>query len=354
MNKKASIYFVIGILLSGVALYFCFKNIPFRDIIHYIGSINYWWALASMVVIMFGFLLRVIRWRIILKSISEIDYNTAYHATMIGFMMNCVLPGRVGEVARPIILKKKKGIPFSSGLATVAAERFFDVILLVIFFAVIMYFVDIDPDFQICFGDINLNKASLETIGKNMLHLCLILIVGILLISIPKTRDLIIKIINRSPEFIPFAEQSLKKKIRKRLCLPLINITEGFALGFTLVKNPYKTFICFLLSLIIWPVMALSYYVMAAGCSGISLSFFEMSAVMLIICFFISLPSVPGFWGLWEAGGIFALSIFGISGENAMGFTLINHAVQMIPIILAGLISAVIIGFNIKSYNGKE
>jgi len=36
---------------------------------------------------------------------------------MIGFMINCILPGRVGEVARPIILKKKENVPFSTGLA---------------------------------------------------------------------------------------------------------------------------------------------------------------------------------------------------------------------------------------------
>ena len=28
---------------------------------------------------------------------------------------------------------------------------------------------------------------------------------------------------------------------------------------------------------------------------------------MIIICFFIALPSVPGYWGIWEAGGVFAL-----------------------------------------------
>ena len=51
---------------------------------------------------------------------------------MIGFMINSVLPGRVGEVARPVILKKQEDIPFSTGLATVAAERVFDVIIMII------------------------------------------------------------------------------------------------------------------------------------------------------------------------------------------------------------------------------
>ena len=71
------------------------------------------------------------------------------------------------------------------------------------------------------------------------------------------------------------------------------------------------------------------------------------SRMQIIICFFIALPSVPGFWGIWEAGGVFALSLFGISAQNAAGFTLANHAVQIIPVIMVGIVSAVITGINI-------
>ena len=78
--------------------------------------------------------------------------------------------------------------------------------------------------------------------------------------------------------------------------------------------------------------------------------------MMVIICFFISLPSVPGWWGLWEAGGVFALSLFGISAKDAAGFTLANHAIQVIPVILIGIVSAMILSVNIRrmSFEGKD
>ena len=69
---------------------------------------------------------------------------------------------------------------------------------------------------------------------------------------------------------------------------------------------------------------------------------------MIIVCFFIALPSVPGFWGLWEAGGVFALSVFGVSVKDAAGYTLVNHAVQMFPVIFVGLASAIVTGINIR------
>ena len=69
---------------------------------------------------------------------------------------------------------------------------------------------------------------------------------------------------------------------------------------------------------------------------------------MLIVCFFIALPSAPGFWGLWEAGGVFAMLLFGVSEREAAGFTLANHAIQMFPVIIMGLISAFITGVDIR------
>jgi hypothetical protein len=81
-----------------------------------------------------------------------------------------------------------------------------------------------------------------------------------------------------------------------------------------------------------------------------------MYAVMVILCLFIALPSVPGYWGLWEAGGVFAMSLFGISANAAAGFTLANHAVQVFPVIIVGFISAIITSVNIwqVSYDKKS
>jgi uncharacterized membrane protein YbhN (UPF0104 family) len=113
---------------------------------------------------------------------------------------------------------------------------------------------------------------------------------------------------------------------------------------------------CTGLSALIWGLQACSYYLFSLGSPGINLTYTEITTVMVIICIFISLPSVPGWWGLWEAGGVFALSLFGISAKDALGFTLANHAIQVIPVILIGFISAMILSVNIRrmSFDGKE
>ncbi len=354
MKKKISISLTLGLLVSILALYLAFRNVPFNDLIIYFASINYIWILPAVMVILLSFALRAYRWKIILESAGKIRFWEAFHPLMIGFMINCILPGRVGEVARPAILQKKENIPFSTGLATVAAERVFDVGILIILFAVLLVTIQIDPDLDIVFGKYHLNRATLVSAGQGTLKLLLLLIAGIALVGFSRTRNVINGLITRMPSMFFFAGPDLKKKIQKKFCDPMVRFVENFASGFTLVKYPMKICACIGLSIVIWGLAAYSYYLVSLGCPGIELSFIEITAMMVIICFFIALPSVPGYWGIWEAGGVFALLLFGVSSKDAAGFTLANHAIQIFPVIFAGIISAMITSVNIWQVSYEE
>jgi uncharacterized protein (TIRG00374 family) len=347
MKKKATIFLAIGILLSALALYLSFRKVPFADLATYLTTINYFWILPSVFIALISFVIRTLRWQFILGTAHTISFWQAFHPMMIGFMLNCILPGRIGELARPAILQKKDNIPFSTGLATVAAERLFDIILLIILAIIVFAFVHIDPALDISFGKYHLNRETLIAIGAGMFKLSAALITGVIIISFSATQKVIKRLIMALPAIFFFAGSDFKNRMQEKICTPLIGFLENFALGFVLIKNPKKVGICIVLSTIIWGLAAFSYYVMALGCPGIRLSYFEIIAIMIIICLFIALPSVPGFWGLWEAGGVFALSLFGISAKEALGFTLANHIIQMVPVIIIGMVSAMTIGVNI-------
>jgi len=356
MNKKMTISFIVGLAISAAALYFAFQNVPVRDLLNYLASINYLWVLPALGLVMISFYLRAVRWQIILMSTQKITIGRAFHPMMIGFMINCVLPGRLGEIARPIILQRKEKVPFTTGLATVAAERIFDLCLLLLLFIVTISSVQISPDVNVAFGKYHLNRATLDIIFGGMLKLGFVLIAGIILITISKVRDFFYGIIRFAPNLIFFVGQDLKTAIQQKFCEPLIRIIENITQGFALIRYPKKIITCAILSFLIWGLLAFSYYIFSLGCPGINLTFIELSAVMLIICFFISLPSVPGWWGLWEAAGVFAMSLFGVSAKEAAGFTLANHALQVFPVIIVGLASAMILSVNIRqmSFNGGQ
>ena len=354
MKNKTGISLILGLAVSVLALYLAFRNVPFGDLVIYLESINYVWVFPAVGVLLVSFALRAYRWKIILESAANIGFWQSFHPLMIGFMINCILPGRVGEVARPVILQKKENVPFSTGLATVAVERVFDAGMLIILFAVLLGTITIDPNLNISFGQYHLNKALLVAVGKGTFKLLLLLIAGMILVSFNKTRKGVNAVIRWMPQALFFAGPDVKHKIQNRICEPLVRFVEHFATGFALIKRPAKMCACFGLSIVIWILAAFSYYLMSLGCPGIGLSFIEITATMIILCFFIALPSVPGYWGIWEAGGVFALLLFGVSSKDAAGFTLANHAVQVFPVIIVGFISAIVTSVNIWQVSYKE
>ncbi len=126
MKKKMVFSLIAGVIISILTLYLAFRRVPFGDLLDSLVSINYLWIIPSIAAGLTAFILRVFRWRVILESTHKIGFWRAYHPLMISFMLNCILPARAGELARPAILYKKDNIPFSTVLATVAAERLFD------------------------------------------------------------------------------------------------------------------------------------------------------------------------------------------------------------------------------------
>ena len=354
MKKNMAISLIIGSAISFIALYFAFKNVPLAALFDYLASINYFWLVPSVLFVVFAFLVRVVRWQVILASTGKISFWKAYHPMMIGFMLNCILPARVGELARPAILQQKEKVAFTAGLATVAAERVFDLIILISLSIIVFSTISIDPNLEIGFGDYLLNKETLSAIGRNMILLCTLLIAAIILISVDASRNLLKKSILGIPSLFFFLRPGVKEKISQRACAPLIKVVDNIAAGFGLIKNFKRTCICLFFSIAVWVLHAVSYYLMALGCPGIDLSFYEITAVMIIINFAIALPSVPGFWGVWEAGGRFALILFAVSKNDAAGFALASHAAQMFPVIFIGLISAVVYGVNIKNISYQK
>lgn len=348
MNKKIGISLFVGTAVSITTLYFAFRNVPIRELLGYLRSINYIWLIPTVAAILFAFGLRTARWRFILASNYPVGFWQAFHPLMIGFMINCVLPGRVGEVARPLVLNRKEAVPVSTGLATVAVERIFDLIILLVLFLTVSAFVRLEPGFNVTYGGYRLDYELLITVFTGMLKIGILMVIGLLLISLGKTRELVNELILSAPKLLFFASKPSRDWVKEKVCRPAVRIIENIASGMALIKDPKRIIICFIYSLAVWFFTALSYYLFSIGCPEINLTLSEITAVMVIICFVIALPSVPGYWGLWEAGGVFAMLLFGVSENQAAGYTLANHAVQIVPVVFIGLISAWISGVNIR------
>lgn len=344
----------IGALLSASALYLALRHVPVAELWTYLISIDYLWALPSLGLVLASLAVRAIRWRYILAPTYSVSITDAFHPLMIGFMINCILPGRLGEIARPVALKQTRGIAFGTGLATVAAERFFDLLWAVLLFVFMLNVIQIDPELTIGFGEYHLNRSLLESLFKKTMILGVIMLCGLLLVGMAPTRHLFAEIIAAPSRISSKIAPRLSILIERFFSKPLLGFLDSVAGGLKLLHSPQRIVVCMILTIVVWTIELLSYVVLARGCPGLDLTVLEMGAYMIIILFFIALPSVPGWWGLWEAGGVFALSLFGVPPMEAAGFTLVGHALHVLPTIIIGLGSVLITGIGIRQFARAE
>jgi hypothetical protein len=197
------------------------------------------------------------------------------------------------------------------------------------------------------FAGYRIDGALVVSAGRATFVLALALLAGVGLLRLEPVQRWIKALIHRLPLWIPGIAPRRRQWLIERVSRPLSALVDQAVQGLAMVGRPLRLAACIGLSLAIWLLTACSFYILSLGFPGIDLTLVQMTAVMVVICFCIALPSVPGWWGLWEAGGIFALSLMGIPPGPAAGFTLVNHAAQVFPVILIGLGSALISGVGV-------
>ena len=83
-----------------------------------------------------AYLLRVVRWRLLLEPIGHTQFSTAFRATVMGFAASSLLPGRVGEVLRPWVLARRESWSATAAFATIVVERLLDLLAMLLILAI--------------------------------------------------------------------------------------------------------------------------------------------------------------------------------------------------------------------------
>ena len=106
------------------------------------------WVVAAIFLLVFEFVVRGIRWKIILRPLTEsISLSTLIQAQMIGGTANTLLPLRLGEVIKPTLVSSKSTVSFITIAATAVMERVYDLLgmVSVLIFMVLFLQPDINP-----------------------------------------------------------------------------------------------------------------------------------------------------------------------------------------------------------------
>jgi len=307
----------LGIAVSALLLWFALKGIDFAQVVAALrGSDLVLWALCT-VTSQLIFPLRARRWRTILDPVSpNLPFGVLWRATAIGMMVNNVVPVRAGELARVFVLaRERRDVPWSAALASIAVDRVFDALCVVLLLVVAL----LAPDFP---AQLAIGGRSVQSGAVLMAIAVIVAMAGLFAVAT-----------------WPHAVESLAVRLTGAV-LPRFKgrvgaLVHTAASGLAVVRQPSRFAATFGWAMVHWLVNALAFW-FGFRAVGITAPFTAALFVQGIIVVGVAVPSSPGFVGVFEYMAKLALPLYGVSEAQAVTWAIGFHVLSYIPITVIG------------------
>ncbi|MCL4384995.1 MAG: flippase-like domain-containing protein [Cyanobacteria bacterium] len=307
-SSKDRIFNFSRILISLLLLLFIillnYKH--FSLIFNSILNVKILYIILASVTCMVSLFFESLRWNVLLRAQNKkINAGYLFVLIMTGFFYSNILPSNIGgDLYRVYDINKNKKIPLNISASSVFLERFFGFISIVIYFLITSF--------------------SIYRIMRNY----------VITITIFLSIALVLFLIIIKPEF--FKIDRLFKKFKK-----LGRLEKKFN-SFKDVLNSYKDKIPYLVSGFILNIIAdtlimVMYYFVSISL-GLNLNFISFMFIVPVIFVFTAIPISIGGLGVRENTIVFMLTRFGISGSDAVAFSLFILFVFILNAIAGGVI----------------
>jgi uncharacterized protein (TIRG00374 family) len=118
----------LGVIITVVCVWLAVRGIPLSEVMVEIRKANFWQLLLfSAPFYVMSVYFRALRWRHLTNPLAPISRVVLFRSTAIGFMVNNLMPLRLGEFVRSWTLGREAGISVGAVLGTVVLERVLDV-----------------------------------------------------------------------------------------------------------------------------------------------------------------------------------------------------------------------------------
>jgi len=226
---------------------------------------------------------------------------------MIGYMVNNVLPLRAGEFVRVYVVARRWGGHFWTTAATLIVERVLDSLCIVLILGVLIFLVPV--------------PSVVEWAAMVMLAIDLVGISVLVAIAAApaRCRRIIERLSGRWP--------SLQSRALRGF--------ERFLHGLDGIRTRAHALPLLAWTIVVWLCPAAAAWTCLKA-THLHLPWIAGWVVLAFVGLGVSIPSAPGYVGVFHAAAVLATKIFGVSETDGFGFGIVFHASQFIPVTLLG------------------
>ncbi|RLI27377.1 MAG: hypothetical protein DRO52_00340 [Candidatus Hecatellales archaeon] len=288
------------------------------------------WLAASAAILIPFYLLRAYRWKLILMPVrNPTRLSSLFWITGVGYMVNTLIPVRVGELARAILVDRSEKTGFTAGLSSIAIERLLDLVALASLGALTLSLTPFTSTPQVVIGSL---KAVV---------LLIIALIALIFLAV-RFKSGILSLLGRLP---------LKASWRQRIAGFIESLIEAAG---SMVAKPRLLASSLLLSWLLWTVFYGSYYFLFKAFNYEASALLIFTGYIFMMITFI-LPAAPGYVGSFEAFWMLIFLALGLKGsETLLAMALTYHLISITAMIGLGALAASILGISIaETLRGK-
>ena len=327
--------FALGIGVSAFFIWFVLRGVDPAEVITQISQANPWYFLASVFVGTAGYLIRALRWKVLLHPLKpDTALRSRFAGVSIGFAINNIFVGRLGELARAFALTRVEPITLSGSVGSLVVERFLDAIVLGTLFLVPMTL----PSFPGAEGFLSGGVGALLSTTFGLLAIAVAGLIAVLIF----------------PEPIVRLAERLFVRLPGGWGPRMVRALESFLQALKVLRHPVLLTKAVVWSYVFWLWHGLSFW-LGFKAFGIDVGFAAAVFTEAVVGFAVAIPAAPGFFGTFQAGADFALSgVYGVAEPSALAFAFGYHLGGFFPITIIGLYYAWSIGFSVKDLRGGD
>ncbi|MEE4272815.1 MAG: lysylphosphatidylglycerol synthase transmembrane domain-containing protein [Thermoanaerobaculales bacterium] len=319
----------VSLLLMVALLAFFLWNVDFKEMATGLRQANLWLVALAAVLALISYWARVIRWILILRPVARVRHSSAVLATAVGYTAITLLPARMGDILRPVILAKRDRFPVSAGLASILTERVFDLWTVVLFFLVFLIWPPFMPNLD---ADADANLHLLRITGYAV---GAILTAGtVVLLGLFRYQDRFVAILSR-----PLVR--LAPSWRD----PFANFLNHFLDGLRVLQRPRDLLITMTASFALWFIIYWQVKVTLMA-FGLDLPLRVSFLLVTLAVMGLAIPTPGGVGGFHKATQVGLTTFFGVELNLATAIAIVYHAICFVPITIIGLACLPLLGMR--------
>jgi len=310
--------FILLVLLAVLILWWFFRNLDWIEVSQSLRKADPIYLTLAVVIICVGYLLRAIRWQVLLEPITESGLKELFATTTVGYAA-IFLIGRAGEIVRPMWLPMRdRRVRPTAAVASLAVERVFDLASLICFFSVSLIWFQARPGLENDF-------AYIKLVGNLMFAGAAVGVIA--LIVYQRKSSVIIDWVSRASD---------RRLIPGSLRTVFLSLMRQLAASLEILKSWREIFWVTFWTIGLWLAISVPTWLVILA-FGLPLSFVDSIFIMGVASMGSLVPTPGGAAGAFHAATAGGLILLGVDREAAAATSIIMHLVYFAPAVIFGI-----------------